>query len=58
MDFRLSTPFAHIFSYVIFPCLGDIDAIDALDDAVEDGDDPNDEDLVDVDESNAEKENR
>jgi hypothetical protein len=31
---------------------GDIDALDALDDAVEDEDDPNDEDYVEGDESN------
>jgi hypothetical protein len=37
--------------------IGDIDALDALDDAVEDDDDPNDEDYVEGDESNGEEEN-
>ncbi len=47
----------HLFPYVLFPCIEDIDALDALDEAVEDGDDPNDEDYVDGGECNDEEEN-
>jgi len=61
INFRLSTPkivLTHIcFPTFCFRVIGDIDALDALDDTVEDGDDPNDEDYVEGDESNGEEEN-
>jgi len=52
----LSTPVI-VLTQICFPAFcfrvtGDIDALDALDDAVEDEDDPNDEDYVEGDESN------
>ena len=56
----MSTPVI-VLTQICFPAFcfrvtGDIDALDALDDAVEDEDDPNDEDYVEGDESNAEEE--
>ncbi len=51
----------HIFSPTFCFCVtGDIDALnvlDALDDAVEDGNGPHDEDYIEGDESNSEEEN-
>jgi hypothetical protein len=57
----LSTPkiiLTHIFLPIFcFRVIGDIDALDALDDVVEDDDNPNDDDYVEGAESNTEERN-